>query len=616
MVRNRSYFYGRIHCFTYLNVLATLVMLNKIKVQNNKNHIRFWINFFVIFIFITLVCLQASKKFVLDEIDFPAVAKTISETGLPYEYRGVDEQRALGLWHPPMYAYALGGFIKLWGYGEITVRIFGLICTLLSAFLCLMLYKETLNTTWSAANSFATLFLPLYLLHPYTLANTTLPDIDSTVLPITILLFLHGISKLLKHTTRANPPDWFQKDFIYLSILFALNLWTKLTTPLALIPILSIALYLNNTTFLKSIGTSVLVAVLGGTIFVVTYYLYCHAMSLPFDYVFRFLVSSFTKNSSGNSGLFGLVNTIQQHFTNLKYFANWWGLPFIFALAIATSALVFQKNKLSNDKLISLLLGFGLFVPLFYICLTDAFGEFFKYPFPTFGLLVLIISHQLHRLSTEKNTNKILITDLYLNKYALLIVTTGIAISVLYYQIAFKKDSAILNNLPVNSALLAGLILSGGVIGLVFSKFFKTGIVKVLSAILFAVLMGNQLGISYIQAVAEYPTKYHYGQRGLDETVLYLRTILPPNETIWSMKDIGHYSAGTYIENYGAIFGDEPKISANLRAAIQQHNVKYFVVTKDVGQDRIDAYPDLKLALDLCCSVNKEFGNFVIYKAK
>jgi hypothetical protein len=358
-----------------------------------------------------------------------------------------------------------------------------------------------------------------------------------------------------------------------------------------------------------------MVAVLDGAIFVATYYLYCHSMSLPFDYAFKFLISSFTKNSTGG-GLFGLVNTVQQHLANFKYFVNWWGLAFIFALALATCTLVFQKNKLRSDYLVLLFLAFGLFVPLFYICLTDAFGGFFKYPFPTFGLLTLIISHQIYRFSLEKSTPKFLNGSLYLNRYALLIMTTGVAISVLYYQIIFKKDNTILNNLPVDSLLLSSLILSGGIIGLIFSKFSSFGISKIFSAILFAVLIGSQLGISYVQAVAKYPTKYHYGQLGFNETVVYLRTILQPNEPIWSMKDIGHYSSDAYIENYGAIFGDEPKISANLRNAIQRHNVKYFVVTKDIGQDRIDAYPNLKLALELCCSVNKEFGNFVIYKAK
>jgi hypothetical protein len=587
------------------------------KVQNNNiNQVRFWFNFLVISTFIILVCLQASKKFMLDEIDFPAVAKTISETGLPYEYRGIDEQKALGLWHPPMYAYALGGFIKLWGYGESTVRMFGLICTLLSALLCLMLYKETLNITWSATNSFAALFLPLYLLHPYTLANTTLPDIDSTVLPLTILLFLHGVAKLLKLSTGPKSPTWFHRNYIYLSILFALNLWAKLTTPLALIPILSIALYLNRATFLKSMSISILVAILGGVIFLATYYLYCNAMSLPFDYTFKFLISSFTKNSNGGGGLSGLVNTILGHLSYSKYFVNWFGLTFVFALALASCALVFQRHESTSDYLLLTFLGLGLFVLLFYLCLTGAFGGFFKYPFPIFGLLVLIISHHIYRSSFEKTTDKLLHTNLYLEKYASWMITIGITILVLCYQIILRKDNTILNNLPVNSLLLLGLILSGGVIGLILSKFSNLGISQIVSAILFATLMGNQLGISYVQAVAKYPTKYHYGQLGFDQTVVYLRTILQPNEPIWSMKDIGHYSSGAYIENYGAIFGNEPKISANLRYAIQQHNVKYFVVTKNIGQDRIDAYPDLKLALELCCLVNKEFGNFVIYKAK
>jgi hypothetical protein len=129
-------------------------------------------------------------------------------------------------------------------------------------------------------------------------------------------------------------------------------------------------------------------------------------------------------------------------------------------------------------------------------------------------------------------------------------------------------------------------------------------------------MIATQFGISRSQAVAVYPTKYHYGQIGLDEAASYLKDRLAPDEPIWSMKDIGHYANGTYIENYSSIFRKSPEITHNLIDAIKNRKVQYFVVTRAIGQDRVDAYVDLKTALDSCCVIDKEFGNFVIYRAK
>ena len=135
-------------------------------------------------------------------------------------------------------------------------------------------------------------------------------------------------------------------------------------------------------------------------------------------------------------------------------------------------------------------------------------------------------------------------------------------------------------------------------------------------SILLAVMVGTQFGISRSQAVAVYPTKYHYGQMGFDETASYLKERLVPNEPIWSMKDIGHYANGTWIENYSSIFKTAAEITHNLQDVIKNKGVRYFVVTKGIGQDRVDAYAELKSALDSCCVIDKEFGNFIIYKAK
>jgi 4-amino-4-deoxy-L-arabinose transferase-like glycosyltransferase len=80
----------------------------------------------IIFIslFIIFVAVQSDKKFVLDEIDFPIVSHATSETGLPIYYRGQDNPNHLGLYHPPLYIYSLAGFVKIFGFNEISVRFF------------------------------------------------------------------------------------------------------------------------------------------------------------------------------------------------------------------------------------------------------------------------------------------------------------------------------------------------------------------------------------------------------------------------------------------------------------------------------------------------------------
>src|ERR1019366_6119587 len=87
-------------------------------------------------------CLFAAsgwKPLQLDNMDFPAVAKQTAATGLPVYYRGEENPRHLGLYHPPLYIYMLAFWIDLFGFGEIQVRIFGYMCALLHGWIVLEL---------------------------------------------------------------------------------------------------------------------------------------------------------------------------------------------------------------------------------------------------------------------------------------------------------------------------------------------------------------------------------------------------------------------------------------------------------------------------------------------
>ena len=124
--------------------------------------------------------------------------------------------------------------------------------------------------------------------------------------------------------------------------------------------------------------------------------------------------------------------------------------------------------------------------------------------------------------------------------------------------------------------------------------------------------IGIGLGISRAQAISPLSTKYYYGQQGMDETVSYLKNRLNPGEVIWSMKDVGFYAGNHYSENYPDFFDRDGRHRV---IALSRSGIRFFVATKGIGEDRIDAYPEIQAALDECCTLVKNFGNYYIYKA-
>lgn len=605
-------------------ISSKLLVNNGIKLKmNEKLQLFATINVIIVAVFVILVFSQANKKYVLDEIDFPAVAKTISENGTPYEYRGETAQRALGLWHPPLYAYSLGMFVKVFGSNENTVRAFGMCCTLLSAFLCLLIYSELFQTIEQLAHRVSTIFLSLFLLHPYTIANTTLPDIDSTVLAVTFLLFIYGLARILGTINGSAQPNWSVANTIFMSALFSLNLWAKLTTPLVLIPTLLSILFIKGLSLGRSTVIAICVSFVGGVIFLLTYGLFCYLLNLPYDFTFRFLLLSFTKNSSSGEGILALLTGVFFNLSFIKQFVIWLGLPFMFALTLAFTSMIFKKFKSESEIILILLTIVGLFVTTFYLGLVRPFGGFYKYPYPTFPILILIIAHYINDHLIKKQFQTEFLKISWQNRtfflghgQSIYILFVLVMITVCYYQLAVWKDIAFLKGLPISFLNIFSLIGIAVFIGALAAKKSENILYTYGIVILFAVMVGTQFGISRSQAVAIYPTKYHYGQLGFDETVSYLKERLAPNEPIWSMKDIGHYSSVRYFENYGTIFKTAAEITLNLEDVIKNKGVRYFVVTQGIGQDRIDAYTELKYSLDSCCFIDHEIGNFIIYKVK
>ncbi|MBO9648739.1 MAG: glycosyltransferase family 39 protein [Variovorax sp.] len=545
----------------------------------------------IVAIFSCLIFAQSAKKFTLDEMDFPLVAKATSESGRPVYYRGEESPEHLGLYHPPLYIYALAGHIKLFGFSENTVRSFGLICTLITAYLSILIIKELVQEKYLGLSSLA--FLALYLTNPYTLANTTLPDIDSTILPPLITLF---ILLLIRDSKK-----------IALGGVFGLLLWAKLTTPLALIP-LAISYWKISKHSIQEIGNrAVIIFGSGIVLFVATYWIYCKVADLSFSYAFTFLVHSFTKGS-GTSGIEQVPAKILQ---NLNYSSAFFASitpPFLLLFVATLTSESIDKNGTFARIRVLLLMYFAAGVTLFYCGLIAPFGGFFKYPFAVFQLACIGIS-----IVTARWISNFVYNRSEQPKKLQIATLCFVGLIFWYVTIHFADDLDLhFNRQPAYIPLL--IILAGILVGLIL-RFTKNreNAPSTVASITFAAVVGITLSVSRYDAILPTSTKYDRGQSGMDETVSYLKSQMKKDEVIWSMKDVGYYTGNRYVENYLTFF--RPNAKEKLEE-LTKSGVRFFVATQGIGEDRIDAYPEVRKALENCCYLDKNFGNFYIYAAK
>lgn len=544
-----------------------------------------YLKILVICIFILLVAVQAGKSFMLDEIDFPLVSHAASQTLKPIYYRGEANPAEVGTYHPTFYINSLALFLRIFGYNEASVRFFGAICVLLSAYLLVRILRQLTRKNETAE----LLLLGLYLLNPYTIASATLPDIDSTVLPVLLLLFVYLSIKFLLQKR-----DMSNRSMYILGAVFALVLWSKLTTPLAIPPFLACLAIITSKNYRNGLLFALKVTLLGAAAFVITYFAYCKLLGLSTTYTYHFLLESFTKGTNTQGPLVGAYNNLK----NLRQFIYWPTIPIAGLLGVSIISVLVDKARDDKARVRRLLVVTGLLITFFYIALIAPFGGFFKYPFPAFGILLL---------STMFFYERYLRTVKIRLLYAFVVAAFGFVLEKLVWQ-----DKMFMSGQPFK--FLLPLLVAVVVVYVLMRRFAnnKLSAVLFLSIIFFAI--GFQLSISRVQAIAPYPTKYDYGQLGMDQAAAYLRANTSPNEAIWSMKDIGYYVNNKYYESYEYYFNDS--LDSNLIHMLKGGKVRYYVTTTGIGQDDIDYYSNVRGILDKYAVKQKQFGNYIIYKSK
>src|ERR1035438_115406 len=179
----------------------------------------------IIFFFILLFASSAAKPLHLDNMDFPAAAKQTALTGVPVYYRGENDPNALGLYHPPLYIYLLAAWIRVFGFGESQVRLFGMTCALLQGAVVLCIIRTLFGY---AACMWQPFFWILFLLNPYTLQTASITDIDSTIYGPLLCFVLWAALRISWRDGEWRTDPVFRWEYGLIGLAAFLCLWSKL----------------------------------------------------------------------------------------------------------------------------------------------------------------------------------------------------------------------------------------------------------------------------------------------------------------------------------------------------------------------------------------------------
>ena len=256
-------------------------------------------------VFAVTAARSANRPFLFDETNFMFQARAVAETGIPYANMGymgdrgrVTAREYYGLWHPPLYMYLLGLEVKLFGADERSVRLPGVALMLGTALLVYGLGR-TVAGGGARGQACGLLATALFLASPLVVQSAVVVDIDGTLLVLVVTAWVLLYLRWQQTTTL-----W---RLAALGVLFALALWTKLTTPLALVGALVVYQALAGRWRLGLRQAAVIVGV-GVPLFLATWWLVALAVGLPFEMPFQwtawelFDASRYTRSWLGDAG--------------------------------------------------------------------------------------------------------------------------------------------------------------------------------------------------------------------------------------------------------------------------------------------------------------------------
>ena len=549
-----------------------------------------------ILLFLVLAAHQAAKPLHLDNMDFPAVAEATAQSGKPIYYRGEENKLHSGLYHPPLYIYLLAGWFRLFGGGPAQARMFGALCALLQGWLALRILGDLLGE--ERVREWRWLFWPLFLLNPYTLQTSAIPDIDSTVYGPLLLLVAWAAIRIgwRDGLWRQDAPSWREIALVALALTAAL--WAKLTTVCLLFPFLFLFLA-PRLGWKKAVAVTAAISTAGLAGFFLTYRLYGALTGLDIAYTFQFLGASVL-------GPGRLLSFRSNFLIMAPFMLRWTGLlPWLsVAVLLAAAARVWWRTRDPRALYAFWLLSLAAGSVVYYCGQVRAFGDApFKYAFVFWSLIAgapaLLVAWLQPRLPRA------------LGLAGAAVFLAGLWVGAVDVQDLLLRRGGVYPQ-ALSLWVPAGLAVAGLIAWIAGPRLRSAGVALLAGALLLHV--GIQTGIAAYQSRVEYSTTYDYGQSGLKQTADFIAARTTEQEIISSMKDVGFLAKRRYYENYAALYDDAS--AARLIEAWEAGRVSYIVFTEDIGQDALASKPALRDWVAENADLAASFGNYRIYQPK
>lgn len=449
----------------------------------------------VFFLWLLLAVFFGSQLPKYDDIFAVESTRSIIATGVPKIYWGEQEAYKYeankttgwvsGLYHPPLYSYLLSAFLFFFD-GLFAYRFFGVLCQFIAFWLLWLISKEISKV------HLLPLAAILYFLSPLAIHQSLLFSIDTTIYPVTLLLFLVVFVRWEDKLT--------MRRTLLLGLLLGLALLSKYTTAIFL-PMTVGAYYFLRRKYAFAIQRAAVISVVGLVSFLGGMLTFSSLTGLDFLYVLRFTLFSRT---------IAPTDVFRNALSSAAYDVFW--APFLlFFLVFCVHRIVdcAREKTVSKGDIPLLFCCIGYFA----YCL-KAPNIYYKFPFL---MIMALYSADLGVIKYKKVLLSLLVaTPFYLMLPDPLLLLPSI----------IPVVSASLPSLAILVLLLLPLVIT------IFTKRYSLAL---------GVLLALEVGMVFAQVQGNYSTIVAYGEQGYEETIAYLKPQLSPSDMIISRWDLGYW---------------------------------------------------------------------------
>lgn len=551
----------------------------------------------VVLIFTVFASFSLGKPFMLDEIINIDVIKSVNQGNNPVGYWSEDLNYYMAAAHTTLTFYFLSVGYGLFEIKEIGTRLIPMIFCI-GAIISVYLISNHISRIKKKGLVGALLFA----LSPLVIQVSTLVTTDMILL-FFILLFIYVF--IINYKTKI-----VSLNTLLLILILATIIWCKFAN----VPVLlfSIFLYSVIDRNLKNVLKIIIIGLFGMLLFGCTWFIYTKLVGVPF---LNFLINNASyAGTSRLVSLFSFDNILLRIWTIKSIM--FWTTPFFFILVLF--ALIDRIKGYIKDrkiKFIDFFIIFGFLIIIQYLIVYPSaygFPKHFVVMVPGFSLLIVnyISKFRFENILKEKR-----------NRLFLAVV------AVIIFSFIFLKDPFIEHNIFYSKSItlednfneylisnLKGLLFFIPFFIVFLFLFQKRKMYNMVVISLFITIILNAVYVDYVQAKADYSTKWGYGESGVLEASDYIKKHTSENDIIISRGCIGHYSNRRYYMSYPnpnpairrqmSFLEVEPvDYPNNLNVLIRNKEVPYVVISH--LEKGIIPEPEYKKVA--------EFGSFTIY---